>query len=58
MNNNKYYTVGTLPKFNRKITERCNIDTPSKHTHDCSRSGVGTNTSMQKVAGLNLSYLP
>ena len=44
-------TVGTVPKSNRKIVERGNIDT-SKHTNDCSLSWLGTGTSI-KVVELN-----
>jgi len=32
MKNKKYQTVGTFPKFNRKIVARDKIDTP-KHTN-------------------------
>jgi hypothetical protein len=33
---NKNTTVGTLPKFNKTITERGQIDTPNTHIHDTS----------------------
>jgi hypothetical protein len=29
----KYHTSETVPKFNRKIVERCNIDTPKTQVH-------------------------
>jgi hypothetical protein len=34
MQNKKYYTVRTFPKFNRKIVERSKINTPNTHIHD------------------------
>jgi len=42
----KYHTVGTVPKFNRKI------DTPNTHIHDRLLSWFATGTSL-KVAGLD-----
>ena len=33
MKNQRYHTVGTIPKSNIKIAERGQIDTPSTHTH-------------------------
>jgi len=30
----KYYTVGIVPKSNRKIVERGKIDTPDTQKHD------------------------
>ena len=35
--NTKYHTVWTVPKYNRKITESCKMDTPSTQIHSCSR---------------------
>ena len=32
--NKIYHTVGTVPKSNRKITERDTIDTPNTQIHD------------------------
>ena len=32
MKSNKYLTVRTGPKSNRKIVERCTIDTPCTYT--------------------------
>jgi hypothetical protein len=31
MKNKKYHTVGTIPKYNRKIVERGKIDTLNTH---------------------------
>jgi hypothetical protein len=35
MKNKKYYTVRTVPNFNRTIVERVKIDTPNTQIHDC-----------------------
>ena len=32
--NQKYQAVGTAPKYNRKIVERCTIDTSNTQIHD------------------------
>ena len=32
--NKKYHTVGTIPKFNRKIVLGVKIDTPNTQIHD------------------------
>jgi hypothetical protein len=32
--NQKYEAVGTAPKYNRQIVERCKIDTSNKQIHD------------------------
>ena len=40
----KYHTVGTIPKFNRKIVERGQIDNPNTQIHDLSLSWLGTGT--------------
>ena len=45
MNNKKFHTVGTIPKFNRKIIERGNIDIPNIHVHDRSLFLFGTRVS-------------
>jgi hypothetical protein len=45
----KYHTVGTIPKSNRKIIERCTINTPDTQMYDRSLSWFGTGTS--KSAG-------
>jgi hypothetical protein len=33
-----YHTLGTVPKFKIKITERYKIDIPNRHIHDSSLS--------------------
>ena len=38
LKNNKYHTVGTVPKYERKIVERGKIDTSNTQMHDCSLS--------------------
>ena len=43
----KYPTIRTVPKSNRKIRNRCKIDTPNTHIHDCSLSWLGTGTSIK-----------
>ena len=40
----KYRSVGTIPKSNRKIVPRGKIDIPSIHTHGYSLSQLGTCT--------------
>jgi len=40
----KNYQCGTVPKSNRKIVERENIDTPSTQIHDRSLSWPNTGT--------------
>ena len=42
-----YRTVETVPKPNRKIIERSNIDTLNTQIHDHSLSWLGTDTSIQ-----------
>ena len=37
----KYYTVGTIPKFNRKTAEKQNR-CHNTHIHDCSLSWLST----------------
>jgi hypothetical protein len=44
MKNEKYYTVGTIPKSNIKIVEKGKIDTPNTHMHDRPLSWFGTGT--------------
>jgi hypothetical protein len=46
-NKQKTHTVGTVPKSNRKIVERDEIDTINTHIHDCSFSWFGTGTSVE-----------
>ena len=56
MKNKKYHTVGTSPKFNRKITERGKSCTTNTHTYDRSLSSwLGTRTSIKK-RGLGLIF--
>ena len=43
----KYHTVGTISKFNLKITKTCKIDTTNAHTQDRSLSGFDTDTSIK-----------
>ena len=38
MKNQKYYTIGTILKSNRKIVETGKIDTPNTYIHDRSLS--------------------
>jgi len=40
MENQKYHTVGTVPKSNKNIIERGEIDTPNTHIHDRPLSGL------------------
>ena len=42
MKNKKYHTVGTVPKFNKKIAERGKIDTLKTQIHYHSLSWLGT----------------
>jgi hypothetical protein len=44
----KYHTVGTIPKSERKIVERDKIDSPNTQIHECSLSWLATGTSMKK----------
>ena len=48
MINKKYHTVGTVPKSNRKIVERCKIETPNTQIHDLSLSWFIIDTSIKK----------
>ena len=48
MKNKEYNTVGNLPKFNRRIVERDEIDTSNAQIHDNSLFGLGTGTSIKK----------
>jgi hypothetical protein len=50
----KYHTVGTIPKYNRKFTERSKIDTLNTQILDRSHSDLGTGTSM-KSGGVKLA---
>jgi hypothetical protein len=56
MKNEKYQTVGTFPKFNRKIVARDKIDTPNTQIHDNSLSCLDTGTSI-KSGGVKLILL-
>ena len=49
----KYHSVGTFPKSNSKIVERCKIDTPNTQIHDRSLSWLGTGTPI-KSGGVKL----
>jgi hypothetical protein len=51
--NNKYHTVGTVQKYNRKIVDRGKIVTAKTHTHDRSLSWLGKDTSI-KSCGVRL----
>jgi hypothetical protein len=53
MKNKKYHTVRTIPGSNIKIVERGKIGTTSAQLHDHPLSGLGTGTSIKKVAGLS-----
>ena len=44
----KYHTVGTIQKSERKIVERDKIDSPNTQIHECSLSWLATGTSMKK----------
>ena len=48
--NRKYHIFGTVPKFNRKIAERGNIDALSAQIHDRSLLKLGTGTSRKRTA--------
>jgi hypothetical protein len=47
MKKKKKNNVGTIPKSNRKIVERGNIDILSTQTHDRSLTWLGTGTSIK-----------
>ena len=49
----KYYTVGTVPKSNRKIVKRDKIDIPITQIHDHPLLWLGTGTSI-KSGGVKL----
>jgi hypothetical protein len=49
MKNKTYHISETVPKSNRKIVERCNIDTPKTQVHDHSLSWLCTGTSIKSV---------
>ena len=46
MKKNKYHTLGTVPKFKIKITERYKIDIPNIHIHESSLSRHGADISV------------
>ena len=47
MKNKIYHNVDTIPKSNRHIIERGNINTPNTQIHDCSRSWLVAGTLIQ-----------
>jgi hypothetical protein len=55
---NKYQTVKTVPKFNRKIVEISKFVIPSIHMHDRPLSGLSTTTLIKsdgvKLVGINI----
>ena len=51
---NKYHTVGTIPKSNRKIVEKGKPDTCSTQIYDSSLSWLGNGTSIKKNGGVKL----
>jgi hypothetical protein len=53
MKNEKYHSVGTVQKSNRKIVER-NTSTPNTQIHDRSLSWLGTGISIKCDNGVNL----
>jgi hypothetical protein len=48
-----YYTVGTVPTFNRKIVEICKFGIPNTHINDSSWLSSGTSI---KSDGVKLEY--
>ena len=44
MKNKKYHTVGTVPKSNNKIVERCRLSNPNTQMYDFPLSWLGTDT--------------
>ena len=44
MKNKKHHSVGTVPKYNRKILKRGKMDTPNTYIHDHSLYWLGTDT--------------
>jgi hypothetical protein len=55
---NKYQTIKTVPKFNRKIVEISKFVIPSIHMHDRPLSGLITTTLIKsdgvKLVGINI----
>ena len=49
MKNNKYHSVGAVPKSNRKIVERSKIDISITQIHDRSHSWFGPGTSIKRA---------
>jgi RNA recognition motif-containing protein len=47
MKTKKYHSVGTVPKYNRKIVYRDKIDIPNTQIHDQSPSWFGTGPNTQ-----------
>ena len=56
MKNNKFLTVRTFLKYNRKIAEISKIDIPDTHIHDHSFPWLCTCTSLTS-GGVKLFYL-
>jgi hypothetical protein len=46
---NKYHSVGTVPKSNRKTRERSKVDTVNTQMHDRVLSWLGTGISITSV---------
>ena len=57
MKTNKYHTVSTAPKCNRKIVETGKIDTTNAHMYDCLFPCLDIDTSIQSD-GVRPVYLP
>jgi uncharacterized protein (DUF362 family) len=53
MKKNIYHTVGTVPRFNRKIVEICKFDIPNTYINDSSWLSSGTSI---KSDGIKLEY--
>ena len=49
----KHHTVGTAPKFNRKIVERSTIDTPNTQILDSSLSWSGIGNLIKRICGIH-----
>ena len=52
-NKKKHHTVGTAPKFNRKIVERSKIDTPNTQILDNSLFWSGIDNSIKRICGIH-----
>ena len=53
MKNKTYHTVGTVPKYIRKIVKKGKIDTPSTQNYTADFPGFGTCTSI-KSSGVKI----